>query len=95
MCSYGEKLTAMWKSSIRLPFSLPGKRGKGAKTLRVAIFSGSHFGTADQLFKKHRYAIIGKRNAYRSSQSNVLPYKTSQCDRFCDRKKAIAMRIRR
>ena len=37
--------------------------------------------------KKHRNAKIGKRNAYRSLQCNVLPLKTSQCDRISDLKK--------
>ena len=59
----GLKLTVLQTYSIWPPFSLLAMRGNGAKTLRAAIFSGGHFGTADQLFLKHRYAEIGKRNS--------------------------------
>ena len=72
---------------------------EGAKTLRAAILghfraSGGHFGrrTADC---RLRFAKIGKRNAYRSSQSELSPIQKTLSDRISDPKKRIAMRFRR
>ena len=45
----GKKLTFKRKSSIWLPFLVPGKRGNTA---------GGHFGTADQLCKNGAFGMI-------------------------------------
>ena len=75
-------------------FRHPVSEGRARKWSGWPFFSsGSHFGTANQLLLEHHNAKIGKQNAYRSSQCDVLPFKTSQCDRISDRKKRVAMRI--
>ena len=52
-------------------FALSVSEGRARKQCgRPFWASGGHFGTADQLFLKNRYAKIGKRNAYQSSQSD-------------------------
>ena len=69
---------------------------EGAKTLRAAIFGlPAAILAAEQLIVGLRFAKIGKRNTYRSSQSELCPIRKTLSDRISDLKKRIAMRFHR
>ena len=65
-------------------------RGIGAKTQRADIFlPGGHFGTADQLFKNHCFAMISKRNREpiiakrKNSIGNIVKRSLLQSQKVC------------